>query len=172
TVALFVFAGLVSLAMCSNLAGLLLSRGLGRQREYAVRMALGATRGNVVRHALSEAVVLSVFGGAGAVLLAGWLTRVCSRVLPLPWGAPHVDYGVRVDGRVVAFALTAALATAVTEQIIPALRFSSVDVGDSLRLGRATTSARLGGRKALLAVQVSNCWPAWTAGFGRRASSS
>ena len=134
TLALFVFAGLVSLTLCSNLAGLLLSRGLGRQKEYAVRMALGATRGNLVRQALFEALVLSVFGGAGAVLLSGWLTEVCSRILPLPWGAPVADYGVRVDGRVVAFALAAALATAVLAQILPALRSSSVDVGDSLRL--------------------------------------
>jgi predicted permease len=157
TVALFVLAGLVLLAMCSNLACLLLSRGLSRQREYAVRMALGATRGDVVRHALSEVLVLSVFGGAGAILLAGWLTRLSSEVLSLgsPLGILGLDYGVRVDRRVVAFAMAAALATAVAAQIIPALRFSSVDVGDSLRLGRPTISARLGGRKAMLAVQVA-----------------
>jgi len=153
TVALFVLAGLVLLAMCSNLAGLLLSRGLSRQMEYAVRMALGATRVDVLRHALAEVFVLSVFGGAGAILLTGWLTRLCSEVLTR--GSLGLDYGVRVDGRVLAFALAAALATAVATQLMAALRFSSVDVGDALRSGRLTTSARLVGRKALLSVQVA-----------------
>ena len=157
TMALFVLAAMVSLAMCSNLAGLFLSRGLSRQTEYALRMALGATRSDVVRHALSEVLVLSVFGGGAAILLAGWLTRLCSAILLLGSSFENMglDYGVRVDARVAAFAVAAALTTAVAAQIIPALRFSRVDVGDSLRSGRVTMSSRLGGRKAMLAVQVA-----------------
>src|SRR5687767_1184065 len=120
-------------------------------------MALGATRGDVVRHALAEGFVLWVFGGAAAIFLASWLTRLCSAVLSSrnPLGTLGVDYGVRVDGRVVAFAAAAALVTALAAQSIPVLRSSRVDVGDALRLGGPTISAPLGGRKAMLAVQVA-----------------
>jgi predicted permease len=157
TVALFFLAGLVLLAMCSNLAGLLLSRGLSRQMEFAVRMALGATRGDVVRHALAEVFVLSVFGGLAAILLAIWLTRLCSELLSLgnPVGFLGLDYRVRVDGRVAAFAVVAALATAMAAQIIAALRFSSMDIGDLLRLGGLNVSARFSSRKVMLAIQVA-----------------
>jgi predicted permease len=157
TIALLVLAGLAALAASSNLAGLLFSRGLSRQREYAVRMALGATRADILGHALAEVVVLFVFGAAGTILLAGWLTRLCSDLLSFggPLGDLYFDYGVRVDGRVVAFALAAALATAAAAQIIPALRLSRVDVGDALRLGLPSISARFGARRAMLAVQVA-----------------
>jgi len=153
TVALFVLAGLALLAMCSNLAGLLLSRGLNRQMEYAVRMALGATRGDLRSNALAEAFVLSAIGGAGAILLAAWLTGLCSKAMPQEYFA--LDYDVRLNGRVLTFALAAALATTVAAQLVAALRFSIVNVGDVLRSGRLTTSAQLAGRKAILAVQVA-----------------
>src|SRR5947207_683580 len=104
----------------SAMAVLCLSRGLSRQTEYALRMALGATRSDVVRHALSEVLVLSVFGGGAAILLAGWLTRLCSAILLLGSSFENMglDYGVRVDARVAAFEVAAALTTAVAAQII------------------------------------------------------
>jgi ABC-type antimicrobial peptide transport system permease subunit len=78
--------------MCSNLAGLLLSRGLNRQQEYAIRMALGATRVDVLRHAVAEILVISVFGGVVTVILTGWLTQLSSAILSLgiPVGAPSL----------------------------------------------------------------------------------
>jgi len=157
TTALFMLAGLVLLAMCSNLAGVLLSRGLSRHMDYAVRMALGATRGDIIRHALAEAVVLAVFGSAAVVILAYWLSGLCSRLLSLwtPVGILSADYGVRIDGRVAAFALAAALAATGAAQVIAVLRFSRIEIGDSLRAGRATISSDHWGRQATIAVQVA-----------------
>jgi predicted permease len=153
TLTLLLLAGLVSLTMCSNLAGLLLSRGMSRQREYAVRMALGAGRWRLVRHALSEVLLLSLFGSAAAILLAQWLTGFCSKLLLS--GNPWLDYGVRVDWTVAAFALLLSVATAVAAQIIPALRLSAMDLAGAIKLGSHTISAPLGSRKVTLAVQVA-----------------
>jgi predicted permease len=146
TLALLVLAGLATLTMCTNLAGLLLSRGLARHKEYAVRMALGAKRWYVVRYALVEVLLLSCFGGALAILLARWVTEFSSRALA--FGSLSVDYGVKLDARVIGFALLLSVATAVAAQIVPALRMSRVNVAESIKAGTQTISARLGGRKA------------------------
>jgi predicted permease len=157
TTALFILSGLVLLAMCSNLAGLLLSRGLSRHRDYAVRMALGATRSDVIKHALAEAVVLAIFGGGAVVVLVYWLARLCSELLSLgtPLGILSADYGVRIDGRVAAFALVAALATSVAAQVIAVLRLSRIEIVDSLKAGRTTVSSGCRSRQVMIGMQVA-----------------
>lgn len=154
TLTLLALAGLVSLAMCANLAGLLFSRGIGKQREYGMRLALGAKRRHLVRYALVEVLILSCAGGAAAIVIAHWLVRISLRALASP-GVVAADYGVRMDGRVIAFGLLVAVTAAVAAQLVPALRISGVRVLDSIRRGMQTFAARLGGRKAVLVAQVA-----------------
>ena len=154
---LFVLAGVAFLTMCSNIAALFLSRGLSRNREYAVRMALGATRGDVVRIAVMEGFSLSFSAVWAAIVLTSWLVGFCSKALQ--WAGPPgflgADYGLRVDGRVFAFAMSAAFVTGVVVQIFVALRFSKIDVVESLRSGGKSVTNQHRGRKAILAIQVA-----------------
>lgn len=151
---LLLLAALVSLIMCTNFAGLLLSRSLGKEKEYGLRLALGAGRWRVIRYAFVEVLVLSCAGAAVAVLLARWLTDLCVWAL-LDHGSITADYGVKVDGWVIAAGLLLSVMAAFAAQLIPVLRISDIRVTDSIRPGLQTFSARLGGRKAVLVVQVA-----------------
>ena len=154
---LFVLAGVVFLTMCSNVAGLFLSRGLGRNREYAVRMVLGATRGDVVRVAIMEGIVLSITALGTAIVLTSWLVRLCTTALGLvdPPGFLGADYGLTVDGRIFAFAMGAAFVTGVAAQIFAALQFSRVDLVESLQSGGKSVTRQHRGRNAILSLQVA-----------------
>jgi putative ABC transport system permease protein len=110
---------LVLLIACVNVVNLLLSRAAGRRRELAVRMALGASRGRLIREGIAEAVVLSMAGGALGCLLAYGLTSAL-RTLP-----PHIFPRLRdihVDGIVLGFSLTLSIATGLIVGLLSALR--------------------------------------------------
>ena len=133
-------AGLVLLIACANLANLMLARGQTRTQELAVRRALGAGRGRLVRQVLAEAAVIAVFGAVGGVLLAkvaiGALLAMAPDLLPI-YNAPVVD--VRVVGGVAALALTTLLAFG----LAPALRAAQADPADALRgASRGQTGSR------------------------------
>src|SRR5262249_10940243 len=120
----------VLLIGCANLANLMLARADSRQREIAIREALGASRWRLFQQLLTESVVMALGGGAFGALLAGWCVKafVASR----PSTIPRIDQ-VAVDPRVLAFALAVSIATGVAFGLAPALRASSVDPLASLK---------------------------------------
>jgi putative ABC transport system permease protein len=140
-------AAFVLLIAAVNVAGLLLARSIGRARERAVRVALGAGRGRLIRQALVESGVLGVAGGVVGVLLAGWLVQ--SLVVLAPAGAARtsmaqIDTFARpeLDARVALFGLAVAVAAALLAGLVPALRAPAAAPADALRRGgRGGTSA-------------------------------
>jgi predicted permease len=127
--------GFVLLIVCANLAGLLLARGAGRQREIAIRLALGATRRRIVRHLLTESIILSVAGGALGLLLTSWAIEIIRRL-----AADRVPYYVTldVDRTTLVFALGVSIVTGLLFGLLPALRASTPDVHTTLKESSTT----------------------------------
>jgi predicted permease len=153
---LWVLAGGVAcvlLIACSNLAGLLLARAAGRQREMAVRAALGATRLRLVRQGVVESLVIAVSGGLAGVLFAVWTVPLVAGLVPealTGWAQP------RIDLRLAAFATLISLASAVLSGSLPALSMSRVDLSAVLQQGgRAAIAGRATLRRFLIVMQVA-----------------
>jgi predicted permease len=123
---------LVLLVACANVAALLLARATAREGEVAVRLALGATRGRVVRQLLTESVVIALFGGALGLAVAygaiGGLPRVAG-------GSLSLLEGVDLDGTALAFMLAVSLATGLLFGLAPALRAPQLQLVDALKEG-------------------------------------
>jgi len=145
--------GLVLLIACGNVANLLLARGAARAHEIALRGALGAGRGRVIRQLLTESAVLGVMGAGLGVLLAGISVKVL--VATAPTGIPRLGE-TRLDGVVLAFAVALALASSLLFGILPALRAARGDLQSTLRMGgRGSGSARDRVRSALVLGEVA-----------------
>ena len=136
-------SGLVLLIASINVASMLLARAVARRRETALRLALGATRGRLVRQLLTESLLLYGFGAAGGVLLAVNATRLLAR-LPLPGDTPFaLDLlDISLDARVLAFTLIVSLATGVAFGLAPALQAARVDLNARLRTNTAGAGSR------------------------------
>ena len=151
--------GLVLLIACINIANLLLARGAARQKEIAVRLAVGARRGRLVRQLLTESVMLAGIGAAAGMLLALWGTRIL--LLLMGSGGTAIALDVAPDVRVLSFTAGLALVAGVLFGLSPALRATRVDLTPSLReSGGAFGSgrgcgARIGLGGALVIAQVS-----------------
>ena len=146
--------GLVLIVACANLANLMLARAEGRQRELAVRLAIGASRARLIRQMLTESVVLAIAGGAVAVPIAASLVGIVARVqanLPI-----DVGLSVGLDWRVMLFTFVAAVATGLVFGFIPALRASRPDLVPALKGGGpATRKGRVELRDAPVVVQMA-----------------
>ncbi len=154
-VGLFVVAGIVLLLACSNLANLLLVRGLARAPELAIREALGGDRARIGRPLLVEALVLSVLGGAAGLVAAAWLQQIVSGIPLPPYNAP---LDVRFDYRMVTFSVFAALATGFLFGLLPSRRSVKVGTAAALRGAGRVQSAGRGTsvlRGTLVATQVA-----------------
>jgi predicted permease len=121
---LMIVVGLVLVIACVNVGNLLLVRGSLRQRELAIRQALGATRSRLLRQLLTESLLLALGGGASGLLLAFLTTRLLERVMPSLQSTFPVQLDLSLDSRVIAFAALLSLGTALACALVPAWRGS------------------------------------------------
>ena len=148
--------GLVLLIACANLANLLLARASAREREIAVRQAVGASRGRLISQLLSESLLLALFGAALGAILAGLLSR--GLISFLTTDSNHMFVGLGIDWRVLGFTAAMAIATCLLFGLAPALRATNVAPASVMRAaGRGLTGGRerFSLRRILVVAQVA-----------------
>jgi putative ABC transport system permease protein len=146
--------GLVLLIACANVANLLLARSAARQKEIAIRAAMGASGTRVLRQMLTESILLSAIGGIAGLVLSIWLTDVLMSMLPE--GAPRLAH-IGIDYRVLTFALGVSALTGILFGIVPALQASKLDVTSALKEGGRSGEGhrRTSARSLLLIGEVA-----------------
>jgi macrolide transport system ATP-binding/permease protein len=149
-VALMIAVGLVLLVACANIANMLLARGSSRAREMAIRLAIGARRGRIVRQLLAESLVLASLGGVSGLLLALWSIRLLSQA-QAPFPIP-ISLDLSLDARVLAFTGAIALLTGLVFGLAPAFRATKPDLIPALK--NDATTARSGRQYGLRDVLV------------------
>jgi predicted permease len=148
--------GMVLLIACANVANLLLARASSRQKEIGVRLALGASRGRLMRQLLTESVLLAAVGGALGLVFALWIKDGLLAVGD--WGGPDMrGFEAKLDGRVLGFTMGLSLLTGLLFGLVPAWRATKVDLTPALKesgRGSSAASRSLFGR-GLIVMQVA-----------------
>ena len=150
--------GLVMIVATVNVTNLLLARATGRRQEFAIRAALGAGRGRLVRQLVTESLLLAVCGGGVGILVGTWAARVLATLQP-PGDLP-VRFDFHLDGRVAIYASLMALITGLLVGLLPAMRASVADLAGTLRQSRYRSHTRRGHRISsfLVVAQISICF--------------
>lgn len=156
-VALMIAVGLVLLIACANVANLQLARGVTRQKEMGVRIALGASRGRLVRQMVVESLMLSGTAGVAGLLIAWWAAGLALR-LAHPPGAPALSLDVSPDWRVAVYLAVISLVSGVVSGLMPALRASRQDPLLAIREEGGASTYRKGRRMrgAFVVAQVGS----------------
>jgi putative ABC transport system permease protein len=146
--------GIVLLIACINVSNLLIARAMGRRKEFAIRVALGASRFQVVRQLLIESVLLSLIGGAAGLVLANWLMNLFIGISPTALSHPQE---IKIDGGVLGFTFLLAFVTGILFGLIPGLHSSAINLVSELKDApgsfRSTLALRL--RSVLVILQVA-----------------
>jgi putative ABC transport system permease protein len=148
--------GLVLLIACANLANLMLARATAREREVAVRLAIGASRGRIVRQFLAESLLIATIGAGCGAILAQWLSEFLVSFLTTDTNRTFVV--LALDWRIFAFTASVAVVTVLLFGLMPALRATGLSPGLAMKAGcRGSTDSRerFGLRRALVVAQVA-----------------
>lgn len=155
-VVLMCMVGLVLLIACGNVANLLIARAVARQKEIAVRLSIGASRGQLIRQLLVESLLLSAIGGVCGIFLAFWITRGLLALIPTE-GNPLL-LQPNPDARILLFTIGLSLVTGLIFGLVPALRASRPDLWSTLKDAVGSVAGSGGSvaiRKGLVTVQVA-----------------